>query len=65
MTEEGRFQARVKWLEEHDLYDLKQNASALSKTEPPDRVIVFAWNIYGYRTKRKMDEEEGNTSTTI
>ena len=58
MTEEGRFQARVKkWLEEHDLYDLKQNASALSKTGAPDRVLCLLGIFVGIELK-KNDEEE-------
>lgn len=60
MTEEGRFQARVKaWLEKYDVYDIKQNASALSKTGVPDRISCIHGLFIGIEIK-KNDEEEAS-----
>lgn len=60
MTEEGRFQARVKkWLEEQDVYDVKQNASALSKTGVPDRLDCIHGLFIGIEIK-KNDKEEAS-----
>ena len=60
MTEEGRFQARVKkWLEEYDIYSPKQNASALSKTGVPDRFLCINGLFIGMEIKK--DEESKAT----
>lgn len=60
MTEEGRFQARVKaWLELYKIYSPKQNASALSKTGVPDRLVCIHGLFMGVEIK-KNDEEEAS-----
>lgn len=58
MTEEGRFQSKIKnWLKEQDIYDLKQNASALSKTGAPDRILCIHGVFIGMEIKKNNLEK--------
>lgn len=53
MTEEGRFQKRIKdWLDNEKIYNIKQNASALSKTGVPDRIILINTLFIGMEIKK-------------
>ena len=58
MTEEGRFQSKIRnWLKEQDIYDLKQNASALSKTGAPDRILCIHGVFIGMEIKKNNLEK--------
>ena len=58
MTEEGRFQSKIRnWLKEQDIYDLKQNASALSKTGAPDRILCIHGIFIGMEIKKNNLEK--------
>lgn len=60
MTEEGIFQAKIKnWLKLNDIYNIKQNASALSKSGVPDRLLCIHGTFIGMEIK-KNDEEKAS-----
>lgn len=60
MTEEGLFQAKLKkWLDTYKVYHVKQNASALSKTGVPDRIMCIHGLFIGIEIK-KNDEEKAS-----
>lgn len=60
MTEEGLFQAKIKkWLDLHTIYHIKYNASALSRSGVPDRILCINGIFIGIEIK-KNDKEEAS-----
>jgi len=60
MTEEGLFQSKIKkWLDLNEVYHIKHNASALSKSGVPDRILCINGVFIGVEIK-KNDKEEAS-----